>query len=411
MSSRSFQRALALVATPCLVALAGVSSAAPAAAATGSGTLFGLGPTAVFTIDPVTGAETKFVDLPTVDAFPGASYYSLASDAAGHRLFTERTVYTQQPDGLTSSYQVVTVNTADATAAPTVSGDMASGLTQLVYDSSSQRLFGLTNMYPFQLVSVDPDTGAQAVVAGVPGIQPLQMTVAPAKHVIYMPIEDFSQFPAVNTIATFDTATGAVSQSQPLATGIFALEYDAGSGTLYGKTFCCPGRIVKVNPTTGAETDVAGNLGLGSGITIDPASHSIYMTDDEFGAYGLSQFIQAVDLRTGALSTSTAALPSTDYIGSLAFESPPITITPQSIEADTRAAIASGAISNAGVGTALMSELTQAEAALARGQCVTASNLYQAFVNNVSAQSGKSIAASTASQLIGEAQYLMTSCS
>ena len=32
-------------------------------------------------------------------------------------------------------------------------------------------------------------------------------------------------------------------------------------------------------------------------------------------------------------------------------------------------------------------------------------------LNNVSAQIGKSIAASTASQLIGEAQYLMASCS
>jgi len=379
------------------------------AAAAGTGTLFGLGRTSVLTIEPGTGASSTFVNLPTVDVFPGAAYNLLVSDAASHRLFTVRTVYSQQPEGLTATYQLVTVNTADPTAAPTVSPDMTSGITGLVYDPSSHSLFGQTNMCcPFQLVRIDPATGAQTHFADIPGLQPLFMAIAPAKRAIYMPIEDFSQFPPVNTIATFDTVTGVVSQSPPMASGIFALEYDSNSGGLFGKTFCCPGRIVRVDPTTGAQTLVTPNLGLGSGITIDASSHKIYMTDDELGAFSFDQFIQAVDLESGALTKSTGTLPANTYVASLAFEA--VIVTPAQLKADVRAAIASGAISNAGVGSALLAELSAAEAARARGQCDVSANLYGAFVNDLSAQSGKQVAAATASQLTGEAHAVMTNC-
>jgi len=395
-----------------MVAIAALSlawQAAPAAAAATSGTLFGLGPRSVLTIDPATGASSTFVGLPTVDAFPGASFSSLTSDARGHRLFTERTVYAQQPDGtLGASYQIVTINTADATAAPSVSADMASGVTQLGYDASSGTLYGQTNMYPFELVGIDPSTGVETHVADLPGLQPLFMAVAPGKHTIYMPIEDFSQFPAVNTIATIDTSTGAVSQSGAMAAGIFALVYDSGTGALYGKTFCCPANIVKVDAATGAQSTVATGLPIGSGITIDSTTHTIFMTDDELGAYGFNQFIASASVKTGAVSTSTGALPSDTYVGSLAFQG--AAITPDSIIADVNSAVASGAITNGGVATSLIAELTQAKAALGRGNCTAAAGLYNAFIRDASAQSGKTIAPGTASQLISEAQFLGGSC-
>jgi hypothetical protein len=58
----------------------------------------------------------------------------------------------------------------------------------------------------------------------------------------------------------------------------------------------------------------------------------------------------------------------------------------------------------------LLGKLDHAEAARARGQCDVAANAYGAFINEVTAQSGKAIAASTAAQLISEAQFLVANC-
>ena len=395
-----------------------VAIAQPAVAgAAGTGTLFGLGGrSSIITIDPATGASSTFVNLPTVNTFPGASYNALASDAAGHRLFTVRSVFEQLPNPpfITTTYQLVTVNTKDPTATPSVSPDMTSGITQLVFDPSTTSLFGQTNTFtntsPFQLVRIDPVTGAQTHVADIPGVQPLKMAVAPAQHALYFATESFvvGQFQPVVTLVTVDTTTGALTQSPPLATGLFALAYDTSSGKLFGKTFCCPAKLVSVDPITGGEVTVSGNLGLGGGLTINSSAHTIFMTDDQFGAFGINQFIDSVNDQNGAISVSTGALPANTFVNELAFEG--IAITPESIISDVKSAVASGAIDNAGVGMALVAELNAAKAARTRGDCAAAANIYGAFVNDVSAQSGRHIATATADQLVSEAKFLIANC-
>ena len=72
-------------------------------------------------------------------------------------------------------------------------------------------------------------------------------------------------------------------------------------------------------------------------------------------------------------------------------------------------ALASGAIDNAGVATALLSQLNAAAAARAAGHCSTAANIYTAFINAVGA-SGRHIASATATQLVTEAQFLIANC-
>lgn len=405
MLKKSLRLAIAFM-TAASAAFLSAGSAPVAAGAVSTGTLFGLAQNTVLKIDPATGASQTFVNLPTVATFPGSSYNDIASDAAGHLLFLQRTVYTQDPTGLIVTYQIVTVSSSDPNAAPVVSPDMTTGVTQLVFDPSSRTLFAQTNMYPFQVVSIDPATGVETHVADIPGLQPLFMAAAP-NHTIYMPIEDFSVWPPVNRIATIDTMTGAVSQ-QPLSMGIFALEYDSTSGVLYGKTFCCPAAIVQVDPTTGAETAIASNVGIGPGITIDSSSHRIYMTDDEQGAYSLDQFIQTVDLQGHTSTKSTGTLPANQYVGALVFEG--VAITPDSIIADVQGALASGAISDPGVAGSLVAKLNAAKAARLRGQCGAAAAVYQAFINEVDTQSGKAVAAPTASQLVSEAQSLIANC-
>ncbi len=416
MSTAIARRIGVVLAALSVAALPAISHGSPVEAAS-TGTLFGLGGrSSIITIDPASGASSTFVNLPTVNTFPGASYNALASDAAGHRLFTVRSVFEQLPNPpfFSTTYQLVTVNTKDPTATPSVSPDMTSGITQLVFDPSTQSLFGQTNTFtntsPFQLVRIDPATGVQTHVADIPGVVPLKMAVAPDKHALYFATESFvlGQPQPVVTMVTVDTITGALSQSPPLTIGLFALAYDTVSRTLFGKVFCCPASLVTVDPVTGSETTLARNLGLGSGFTIDSASHTIYMTDDQFGAFGFNQFIDSVNDQTGAVSVSTGTLPADTFVHELAFEG--IAITPDSIISDVKSAVASGAIDNAGVGMALVAELNAAKAARTRGDCSAAANIYQAFVNDVSAQSGKDIASATADQLVSEAKFLIANC-
>jgi hypothetical protein len=161
---------------------------------------------------------------------------------------------------------------------------------------------------------------------------------------------------------------------------------------------------VKVDPTSGAETALGTqDVGFSPGMAIDASSHTLYAVQQS----GSVANILTLDDRTGAL-LAQAPLPAGTNINSLAFEAPPITA--QSIKADVQSALATGAISKAGIAKSLLAKLDHAEAARARGQCGVAANAYGAFINEVTAQSGKAIAASTAAQLISEAQFLVANC-
>jgi hypothetical protein len=381
----------------------------PAAAATNTGTLFGMNGTAVYKIDTTTGALTAFAPLPQpppTQFLP--SFNGLASDPIGHRLFTVRS--SVSTDFSTQFYDLVTIDTQ--TAAVSVSPDMAQGAPELAYDTSSKALFGVTNFCcPFQLVRIDPVTGVQTHIADLPGVQESNLAVAPSKHAIHTISESFvlGQFQPVLNVIAVDESTGAITASPALATGAFQVAYDTSTGTLFAKSFCCPGNLLKVDPSTGAETTVSTtDLGLGSGFAMDSASHNIYMTQDVFDAFGFFQVLQSINDQSGAVSVASTQFTAGVFLQYLAFEG--VAITPGSIETDVNTARASGAIDNAGVATALVAQLNAAAAARAHGQCTTAANIYSAFINTATAQRGAHIAAATASQLISEAQFLIANC-
>ena len=87
-----------------------------------------------------------------------------------------------------------------------------------------------------------------------------------------------------------------------------------------------------------------------------------------------------------------------------------IIVTAASIESDVTQFLAAGAIKNKGEANSLLAKLDAAAAARARGQCSTAANLYQAFINELLAQSGKGVDATAAAIMIADAQYLITHC-
>jgi hypothetical protein len=87
-----------------------------------------------------------------------------------------------------------------------------------------------------------------------------------------------------------------------------------------------------------------------------------------------------------------------------------VIVTPESIKGDVTQFLASGAIKNRGQANSLLAKLDAAAAARARGQCSTAANLYQAFINELQAQSGKGVDPTAAQIMILDAQYLIAHC-
>jgi hypothetical protein len=87
-----------------------------------------------------------------------------------------------------------------------------------------------------------------------------------------------------------------------------------------------------------------------------------------------------------------------------------IIVTAASIEGDVTQFLAAGAIKDNGLANTLLTTLEAAAAARARGQCSTAANIYQSFINILQAQSGKGVDATAAAIMIADAQYLITHC-
>ena len=87
-----------------------------------------------------------------------------------------------------------------------------------------------------------------------------------------------------------------------------------------------------------------------------------------------------------------------------------IVVTPDSIKEDVNLFLAAGLIKNGGMANSLLSKLSSAAAARTRGQCATAANGYDAFIQELQAQAAKGVDASAATIMIGDAQYLIANC-
>ena len=296
---------------------------------------------------------------------------------------------------------------------------------ELAFDTSTKTLFGFTG---FGIVKVDPATAALTTFATVGrgfGAFVYQLALSSSSHKICLSQEDMSLPSPTNPtqIFTIDTTTGAVSGGLVLDTSVRWIVADGGN--LFGITDHAL-NLVAINATTGATTFVA-NFGLiinsfiPSGPTVDPATHTVYVDISIFNQV-FQDHVFSVNDQTGI---ETSSVIFGQFLTSMTFEAPP-QITPESIKADVRTALASGAIDNAGVATSLLAKLNAAADARASSAasssrltgCATAANIYQAFINEVIAQSGGTassttrthIAAATASQLISEAQFLIAHC-
>ena len=87
-----------------------------------------------------------------------------------------------------------------------------------------------------------------------------------------------------------------------------------------------------------------------------------------------------------------------------------VVATAESIKADVGQFITSGAISNANWANSLSDKLNQAALARAAGSCSQAASIYSAFINELSAQSGKKVTPFAAAVMTSDAQYMIAHC-
>jgi hypothetical protein len=409
----AFRRVWILVAAS-VAALPALLQPLPVAASS-TGTLFGIDirRPAVVSIDPTTGATTPVADLSVANQPAPGFMDTMASDPATHRLFLIRILFDFSNGFPTTTYQLLTVDT-QGKGILNVSAGLGHPVTSMAFDTTTGRLLGFTgDCCPNEIVSIDPISGAFTHIAYVIGDTFSSIAFSPTTHSLYMDSESFAApppSPPTNTLVIVDTTQlDHVTIGPTLTPGVNSLEFDTSLGALFGVSFFPP-HFVQVPTSAGAVTPL-GTYDFGfflePGTAIDPAAHTYFKVQDVFDdpIQGPIAHIASINDQTGAgvLGGTTGT-----NLAAIVFE--PVLTTPESIKADVRSALASGAITNPGLANALLAQLSVAESARSRGQCATAANIYNVFINALNAQSGKQVTATAASQLISEARFLIANC-
>jgi len=181
-----------------------------------------------------------------------------------------------------------------------------------------------------------------------------------------------------------DTTPPVIAISQPAAlqyahNGTITLSYNVSDGAGSG--------VASVAPKMDGSATLPDGHGLANGQTIN------LLTELSLGTHVFT--VGAAD-HVGNAGSSTVTFS--------------IIVTPSSIEGDVSQFLASGDIKNQGEAQSLLAKLDSAGNAYAAGDCQTARNVYNAFINEINAQSGNGINAAAAQIMIADAQYLMTHC-
>ena len=180
-----------------------------------------------------------------------------------------------------------------------------------------------------------------------------------------------------------DNTAPAIAIVQPTATeyphsAVLTLDYSANDGAGSGVA------------TTTASLDGSGTLN-GHGL---PSGQPINLLLEL--PLGLHSFrVDSADRVTNAANTTVSFT---------------IVVTAESIKEDVTIFAAAGKIKVPGLPTALLATLNSAAEARARGNCAQATSLYEAFIRQLQAQSGKGVDAVAAAIMIADAQYLVVHC-
>lgn len=147
--------------------------------------------------------------------------------------------------------------------------------------SSEGALVGVTACCPNRFVRIDRCSGKADVLAQVGdldvGFPQGVYTFDPVHHrMLVLRLEGGTEF-----LVALDAATGAEASKVALPEQLVMLDYDSGADAILGVTTCCPNRLVRVDPATGAFTALADvgdqTVGFVQGVyTVDPVGHRLF---------------------------------------------------------------------------------------------------------------------------------------
>ncbi len=212
---------------------------------------------------------------------------------------------------------------------------------------------------------------------------PTAASPTPVTSTVNLTVADSNTSTMCSTTAKVqDTTAPVIAISQPAST---TYVHSATLTLNYTVTDPCTG-VKSFTPTMDGSATLAGH-GLQSAQMIN------LLTELNLGPHTFS--ISAVDNAANAGASSVTFT---------------IIVTPDSIKNDVKQFLAAGKIRNNGIANSLLADLDAAAKARAGGNCNSAANDYQAFINEVKAQSGKGIDATAAAIMIADAQYLIAHC-
>lgn len=172
----------------------------------------------------------------------------------------------------------------------------------------------------FRIVTVDPRTGAETVVADLSGVptSPGPLFTADRDPNIYglgtTCICGGKGGAILTQVVTLDTVTGQVHITPNMALTVFGgIAFDQSTKNLYGLTLfqatCCNSALERIDPATGTETPVAQvpfRSPYVDALTIDSNTGTLYLTygSAPFAGSAGPRAILSINLNTGAIITS-----------------------------------------------------------------------------------------------------------
>lgn len=172
----------------------------------------------------------------------------------------------------------------------------------------------------FQIVTVDPDTGAETVVADLSGVptSPGPLFAAAGDPHVYglgtTCICTGRGGEILTQVVTLDTASNQVHITPNMALTVFGgVAFDQTTKSLYGLTLfqsaCCTSTLERIDSATGAETAVAQEPFRSpyiDALAIDSSTGTLYLTygSDPFAGSAGPRAILSVNVNTGVTTTS-----------------------------------------------------------------------------------------------------------
>src|SRR6266851_730759 len=182
----------------------------------------------VVRLDPELGTIFTVASLPPA----GAVIDSMAVSGQTHTIYVNREGSVPGvPNPPTRIFAVDTVANAVVSTSPVLSRAIRS----ISYDTSSNKLFGVTECCPQDVLQIDPASGTQTVVANVNNSTQqgflFYQAVDPLSHTVFLPFE-FFVFPSESHIVSVNTQTGMPSLSPAVPTGVAAIYFETGATPL-----------------------------------------------------------------------------------------------------------------------------------------------------------------------------------